>query len=123
MKTKLVLFLLLNLIVFAQLIASEKSEKSNLSEYTGKYIFPAGAVVYDAVITLLRDTLNASVSLGSVSLVPVEKDSFGIPQYGGTVIFLRDKQDQVTGLKVFFPMGGIEELEATKDLKIAENKN
>lgn len=121
-KTKGLFLLFFFILILVQANALEHNAEPKFVEYTGRYIFPEGTMVDDAVITLSNDTLSATVALGSVVLVPAEQDSFVIPQYGGTVTFVRNGQNRITSLKVSIPMGGIEELEAKKELEVAEIK-
>lgn len=109
-KVFLVMVLLMPLI---QLVAQERI---NLKEYTGRYIFPEGSLTDDAVITVINDTtLNISASIGESELKYINPETFTLPQYGGTIVFMRDEADDIRGFKVTLPMAGIDNLEAQKE--------
>ena len=92
--------------------------KLNLQEYTGRYIFPAGSLAEDAVVSVVNDTiLNISASIGESDLEYLEEETFSMPQYGGTIIFVRDESNKIQGFKVTIPMAGIASLDAQKEIK------
>ncbi|MFT4221527.1 hypothetical protein [Dysgonomonas sp.] len=110
-----ILLLITLSVVFTTLNAQTKL---NLQEYTGRYIFPAGSLAEDAVVSVVNDTtLNISASIGESNLEYLEKEMFTMPQYGGTIIFIRDDSDKIQGFKVTIPMAGIVSLEAQKEEK------
>lgn len=110
-----ILLLITLSVVFTTLNAQTKL---NLQEYTGRYIFPAGSLAEDAVVSVVNDTtLNISASIGESNLEYLEKETFTMPQYGGTIIFIRDDSDKIQGFKVTIPMAGIVSLEAQKEEK------
>lgn len=112
---KKILLLIILSVVFMTLNAQTKL---NLQEYTGRYILPAGSLAEDAVVSVVNDTiLNISATIGESNLEYLEEETFTMPQYGGTIIFIRDDSDKIQGLKVTIPMAGIVSLEAQKEVK------
>lgn len=115
MNMKKILLLIILSVVFMTLNAQTKL---NLQEYTGRYILPAGSLAEDAVVSVVNDTiLNISATIGESNLEYLEEETFTMPQYGGTIIFIRDDSDKIQGLKVTIPMAGIVSLEAQKEVK------
>lgn len=112
---KKILLLITLSVVFMTLNAQTKL---NLQEYTGRYIFPAGSLAEDAVVSVVNDTiLNISASIGESDLEYLEEETFTMPQYGGTIIFVRDDSNSIQGFKVTIPMAGIVSLDAQKEIK------
>lgn len=111
---KILLFITLSVVVTALNAQTEL----NLQKYTGRYIFPAGSLAEDAVVSLVNDSiLNISASIGESNLEYVENETFSLPQYGGTLIFIRDDSKNIQGFRVTIPMAGIDNLEAKKEAK------
>lgn len=111
---KLLLFITLSV----AFIKMDAQTKLNLEEYTGRYIFPAGSLTEDVVISIVNDTiLNISASIGESNLKYVENESFVLPEYGATLVFIRDDSKNIQGFKVTIPMAEIDNLEARREPK------
>lgn len=115
MKKKLLLIALIIVSLAGLLKAGENDQKQNLKIYTGKYNFVLNNTPESVNVELNGDTLRIISSIGSADLKFIENESFGIPQYGGLVVFLKDETKQkVVGIKVSIPMGNID-LEGVKE--------
>ncbi|GAB6122606.1 hypothetical protein JCM30204_37550 [Dysgonomonas termitidis] len=93
--------------------------KTDLQDYTGRYVFPEGSLAEDAVISIVNDTvLNITASVGECDLKYVEGETFALPQYGGSIVFNRNAENKIDGFTVSIPMAGIDSLEARKEVKV-----
>lgn len=111
-----ILLLITLSVVFTGLNAQTKL---NLQEYTGRYIFPAGSLAEDAIVSVVNDTiLNISASIGECNLEYLEEETFTMPEYGGTIIFIRNDSNKIQGFKITIPMAGVEEMDANKEERI-----
>lgn len=110
------LLLFISLIAFLNINAQSNS---NIQEYTGRYIFPSGSIADDAIISLVNDTtLMISATVGESELKCIKKDIFTLPQYGGTITFVRtESENEIKGFKITIPMAGIDSLEAQKEIQ------
>lgn len=123
MKKKILLTVLTAFIFAGISQAQEISQSKNLKEYTGRYVFPANDMGEDLIIELNSDTLTAIASIGSTKLKFIDGESFGIPQYGGLLEFIRNETTgQIIGIKVSIPMGGIDMEGTKKIIEITEQK-
>ena len=119
MMKKMCLFLL---IIVATQMNVNAQNKQGLEDYVGRYVLPAGSLVDDAVITIVNDSvLNISASAGTSDLQYVDGEEYSLPQYGGTIVFVRDESNHIKGFKISIPMAGIESLEAQKEPETVEN--
>ncbi|RXK83058.1 glycerophosphodiester phosphodiesterase family protein [Filimonas effusa] len=73
---------------------------TSLSQYAGKYIFPAGSPAQFAEVSLVNAELVISAAIGSTTLERLWVDSFKMVEYSGGVKFLRSASQQVTGIYV-----------------------
>ncbi len=87
---------------------SARAQDTTLTQYTGKYVFPEGSSPADAQVTFDGNNLTITASLGTANLKHLSGDSFSIPQYNGTVDFLRDSTQKVTGIKVQISVADID---------------
>lgn len=93
-----------------------KAQDKGLKEYEGTYTFADQSLVAFADIVIANDkTLNISATVGSSDLQYVNEDKFSLPQYGGTINFVRNADNTVSGFKISIPMVGVENLEAIKE--------
>lgn len=104
------------LLIFTAMAFLQMNAQKNLDEYAGRYIFPAGSLTDDAIITVTDNAvLNISSSVGGSDLNYVEDDKYTLPQYGGTIIFVRDDSKNIQGFRISIPMAEVENLEAKKE--------
>jgi hypothetical protein len=115
MKKKILMIAVVISCLMGLIKAENNVQKQDLKIYTGKYNFTLNNTPESATVELKGDTLRIVASIGSADLKFIENESFGIPQYGGLVVFLKDETKQkVIGIRVSVPMGNIE-LEGVKE--------
>ena len=92
------------LIVFLFLIgvgtAVHAQQDSTLQQYAGKYIFPQGSAVTEAVVSLDAGVLSISSAIGAATLSKIEADRFAIVEYNGTAEFKRNDAGKIIGIHV-----------------------
>lgn len=93
---------------------SAHAQSDSLKTYTGKYIFPEGSPVTEAIVELKQDKLTISSTMGSASLTRQQGDIFSVDEYGGQVEFLRDTAKSISGIKVNIPAANID-MQGVKD--------
>lgn len=76
------------------------AQDTTLNEYVGTYKFPEGSVVTSVDIKIENGALMASSSAGSSALEKISKDTFNLVTYSGTVVFTRNGDKQVNGIKI-----------------------
>ena len=58
------------------------------------------------------------ISLKTYNLEYLEEETFTMPEYGGTIIFIRNDSNKIQGFKITIPMAGVEEMDANKEERI-----
>lgn len=97
---------LLVLAIVLTTIAVNAQQDTTLAQYTGKYIFQAGAPVPDAVVSVSGTNMSVSSAMGVATLVKIEGDLFSLVEYSGTAEFKRNESGKV--MSVFIKVGDTE---------------
>lgn len=101
--------------LFTVFISTQAIDKTSWQEYTGHYVLSFDNSEETVEITFREDsTLTVFSSLGQVALTYVKKDRFEVPQYGGVIIFERNKEQQVIACKISVAIIDMEEIKARK---------
>lgn len=91
---------LLLVLLSASFLSQAQSTPDSLELYTGKYVFPAGSVVAETVVSLKDGILSASSDMGTTELKKLEKDVFEVVAYGGTATFKRNAEGKVNAVRI-----------------------
>jgi glycerophosphoryl diester phosphodiesterase len=83
------------------------AQNASLQEYTGKYTFPSGNGLSEALVEIKEDKLFISSERGAASLTRQQEDTFAVDEYGGQIIFVR-KEKSVSGIKVDIPAANLD---------------
>jgi len=86
------LFLALGMIVNAQ--------DSTYKEMTGRYKFPSGSVIEEALVTWDAGILTMSSTAGTSTLEKIKGDTFNIVSFNGICVFQRDATKKINGVHV-----------------------
>lgn len=110
-----------HVLLFAALVMTlaVHAQKSSLAEYPGTYKVGKGDAAEDTKVELIDDKLNISGRAGSAYLSMQKPDTFSVDEYGGEVIFLRNSDKQIAGIKINIPAGNID-LEGIRVEDLAE---
>ncbi len=116
MKTFLTAFVAIGLVLFG-LVAntSVSANADSLEDYVGNYTFERGSPIGSTTIKVVKDKLFALGPDGEEFELMKDKekaDTFSIAEIGATVVFARNADKKITGMKVSLEDGDIE---ATKD--------
>jgi hypothetical protein len=90
--------LLMVLAIIFTTIAVNAQQDTTLAQYTGKYIFQAGAPVPDATVSVSGTNMSVSSAMGTATLVKIEGDLFSLVEYSGTAEFKRNETGKVTSV-------------------------
>jgi hypothetical protein len=116
MNKFLTAFVAIGLLFFGLTAVNTVSANADsLEDYTGNYTFKEGSPVPSVTLSVVKDKLMSSAPDGSeFELVKVKDkaDTFSIAELGATVVFSRNADKKITGMKVSLEDG---DLEATKD--------
>lgn len=114
---KLILLFCLG-IGFASMLNAQQtpSQDTTLQEFIGKYKFPDGSVIAEAMVALENGVLSVTSSAGVSPLEKQGEDLFAITQFQGTAKFNRDANKKIIGVSIN-AMGY--QLEGTKSDAIA----
>lgn len=91
---------------------SASAQDSTLKEYVGKYIFPQGSIVPSAEVYLNGSELMVNSTQGSSVMQRLGKDTFAIVSFDGMAYYSRNKDGQVSGVRVIvgdFVLDGVKE--------------
>lgn len=77
-----------------------KAQDTALAKYTGHYHFDDDAPAKEVQIAVNEGKLTASASVGSAILERKEKDIFTLIGYAGTVEFIRNKDQKISGIVI-----------------------
>ncbi len=108
---KKVLFSVLLVIGFS--IVSNAQQDTTLTQYAGKYKFPDGSVVTDAVVAVENGALVMNSSAGNSALEKESEDLYAIVSFQGKALFKRDANKKIIGISIN-AMGY--QLEGTKEI-------
>jgi hypothetical protein len=96
MKNFTPLFFVLLLFISFNTMAQDTTNK----EMTGKYKFPAGSVIPEAVVTWDNGVLTMNSVQGVSALERIKGDTFNVVSFSGTVVFKRNEARKITGVHV-----------------------
>ncbi len=116
MNKFLAAFVAIGLVLFGLGVVNTVSANTDsLEDYVGNYTFKAGSPVPSVSLAVVKEKLISSAPDGSEFELVKDKakaDTFSIAELGATVVFTRNADKKVTGMKVSLEDG---DLEATKD--------
>ena len=102
--------------IFASLLCmialSASAQDSTLKEYVGKYIFAEGSIVPSAEVVLNGSELTVNSIQGSSVMQKMAKDTFALVSFDGMAYYARNKDGQVSGVKVIvgdYVLDGVKE--------------
>lgn len=93
---KIVVLSLICLGIASMAIAQDTTSK----EMVGKYKFPSGSVIEEAIVTWENGVLTMSSSAGVSVLERMKGDTFNVVSFSGTCIFKRNETKKITGVHV-----------------------
>jgi hypothetical protein len=76
------------------------SQDTAFKEMTGKYKFPPGSVIDEAIVTYDNGTLMMNSSQGASALEKIKGDTFNVVSFKGIAIFKRDETQKIAGVHV-----------------------
>lgn len=98
---KLLFFFCMALFVFSFAQAQQiPILDSSLQQYTGRYVFPDGSVITEALVTLENGALTVTSSAGISSLEKKSEDLYIVTKFSGTAKFNRDASKKITGISI-----------------------
>jgi hypothetical protein len=116
MKNLLTAFMAIGLVLFGLgVTVSGSANVDSLEDYAGSYTFKEGSPVPSVVVKVVKDKLISTSPDGNefeLEKVKDKADTFSIAALGAEVVFSRNADKKVTGMKVSLEDGDIE---ATKD--------
>ena len=80
--------------------AVHAQQDSTMQQYAGKYIFPQGSAVSEAMVNFESGVLSISSAIGSATLSKIETDRFSIVEYNGTAEFKRNDAGKIVSIHV-----------------------
>ena len=96
MKNFTQLFFVLLLLTGLGAMAQDTTNK----EMTGKYKFPAGSVIPEALVTWDNGVLTMNSVQGVSTLERIKGDTFNVVSFSGIVVFKRNETRKITGVHV-----------------------
>lgn len=85
-------------IALIMLLSSFTLFKETLDAYCGKYSFEQSGKKLLSEIGVANDsTLSINSPLGTIEAVRTTKDTFSLTSFDGTIIFVREQNDEVNG--------------------------
>jgi len=85
-------------VLFTAILANAQDTTGR--EMTGKYKFPAGSVIEEAVVTWENGVLTMSSTAGVSVLEKMKGDTFNVVSFSGICVFKRNETKKVTGVHV-----------------------
>ena len=76
------------------------AQDSTYKNMAGKYRFPAGSVIEEAIVTWDNAVLTMSSSAGTSVLEKIKGDTFNVVSFSGIAVFKRDETKKITGVHV-----------------------
>ena len=90
----------------------------NAKEYAGRYFFKANGADEEVVVTVINDSLlNVSAYMGEGYVQRTVKDKFNFTGFNGTIEFISNESNKITGFKATIEDAGVYDLEARKEEK------
>jgi hypothetical protein len=116
MKNLLTAFMAIGLVLFGLgVTVSVSANAEGLEDYVGNYTFKEGSPIPSTTIKIVKEKLIAAGPDGNefeLEKVKDKADTFTIAELGAEIVFSRNADKKVTGMKVSLEDGDIE---ATKD--------
>jgi len=112
-------------IAFLVISAGAYAQDSTYKELAGKYKFPAGTVIEEAIVTVENGIINMSSAQGVSVLERIKGDTFNVVSFKGIVVFKRDEGKKITGVHVDasgYVMEGEKEMIQVTDHLVAGTK-
>jgi hypothetical protein len=104
------------MIIGGMFIAAQAGDRTDRREYTGRYVFSEESAFEPIEIVLQSDTLLTVLSpMGEIDLKYVEGDRFEFPQYGGVIVFERNKKQKVCACRISVTAMNIADVIAKKE--------
>ncbi|HTL08269.1 MAG TPA: hypothetical protein VL307_08445 [Chitinophagaceae bacterium] len=76
------------------------AQDSTGKELIGKYKFPPGSVIEEAVVTFENGVISMSSSAGVSVLEKTKGDTFNIVSFNGIAVFKRDEARKIAGVHI-----------------------
>jgi hypothetical protein len=76
------------------------AQDSTYKEMVGKYKFPAGSVIEEAIVTWENGVLTMNSAQGVSALERMKGDTFNVVSFSGIAVFKRDETRKITGVHV-----------------------
>src|SRR5947207_11718081 len=93
MKTYFSLFLIM-------ICVTANAQDSTHKEMAGRYKFPAGSVIEEALVTWEAGILTMSSTAGSSALEKIKGDTFNVVSFNGYCVFQRDTNKKISGVHI-----------------------
>ncbi len=91
--------LIFSFIVLVIAIAAN-AQDTTYKEIVGKYKFPSGSVIEEAVVAWENNVFTMSSAVGLSTLERVKGDTFNVVSFNGICVFKRDDAKKITGVHV-----------------------
>ena len=82
------------------MVNAQTSPTDSLQHYVGKYKFPAGSAVEEVNVTVDKDMLYISSTMGSSELKKINGDVFELVAYQGLTTFKRSPEGKVNAIRI-----------------------
>ncbi len=76
------------------------AQDTTTKEMTGKYKFPSGSVIEEAIVTWENGVLTMRSTAGVSVLEKMKGDTFNVVSFSGICVFKRDDAKKITGVHV-----------------------
>ncbi|MEO5595455.1 MAG: hypothetical protein ABIR15_22665 [Chitinophagaceae bacterium] len=87
-------------IAFLAISAGTFAQDSTYKELAGKYKFPAGTVIEEAIVTVENGIVNMSSAQGVSVLERIKGDTFNVVSFNGIAVFKRGEDKKIAGVHV-----------------------
>ena len=82
------------------LAIAANAQDTTHKEMVGRYKFPAGSVIDEAIVTWDTGILTMSSTAGTSTLEKVKGDTFNVVSFNGICVFQRDASKKINGVHV-----------------------
>jgi len=82
------------------LAIAANAQDTTHKEMVGRYKFPAGSVIDEAIVTWDAGILTMSSTAGTSTLEKVKGDTFNVVSFSGICVFQRDANKKINGVHV-----------------------
>ena len=82
------------------LAIAANAQDTTHKEMVGRYKFPAGSVIDEAIVTWDAGILTMSSTAGTSTLEKIKGDTFNVVSFSGICVFQRDANKKINGVHV-----------------------